>query len=58
MGVSAMDREQYIFYINECLNKMSDTSLKKVFDYTQWRYVHDYDFSGDNNPDKKEASHE
>lgn len=56
--MDTMDREQYIFYINECLNKMSDTSLKKVFDYTQWRYVHDYDFSSDNNPDKKEASHE
>ena len=54
-----MDRLQYIFYINECLNKMSDTSLKKVFDYTQWCYVHDYDFSSDNSHDEKEcASHE
>ncbi|WP_285947410.1 hypothetical protein [Thomasclavelia cocleata] len=54
-----MDREQYMFYINEFLNEMSDTSLKKVFDYTQWRYVQDYDISSDNNPDKKECgSHE
>lgn len=43
-----MDREKYIYYINELLNKMSDTSLKKVFDYTQWRYVRDYDFDSDN----------
>uniref|UniRef100_UPI00259FF66F hypothetical protein n=2 Tax=Thomasclavelia cocleata TaxID=69824 RepID=UPI00259FF66F len=57
--VSTMDREQYMFYINEFLNEMSDTSLKKVFDYTQWRYVQDYDISSDNNPDKKECgSHE
>ena len=54
-----MDREQYMFYINEFLNEMSDTSLKKVFDYIQWRYVQDYDISSDNNPDKKECgSHE
>ena len=53
-----MDREQYMFYINEFLNEMSDTSLKKVFDYIQWRYVQDYDISSDN-PDKKECtSHE
>uniref|UniRef100_UPI00255ABFBE hypothetical protein n=2 Tax=Thomasclavelia cocleata TaxID=69824 RepID=UPI00255ABFBE len=57
--VSTMDREQYMFYINEFLNEMSDTSLKKVFDYIQWRYVCDYDISSDNNPDKKECgSHE
>lgn len=42
-----MDREQYMFYINKLLNEMSDTSLKKVFDYTQWRYVRDYDFDSD-----------
>ncbi len=49
-----MDREQYMFYINEFLNKMSDASLKKVFDYTQCRYVRDFD----NNSEKECGSHE
>ncbi|WP_301092446.1 hypothetical protein [Thomasclavelia cocleata] len=51
-----MDREKYIIYINKLLNKMSDASLKRVFDYTQWRYVRDYDF--DSNSEKECGSHE
>lgn len=51
-----MDREQYMFYINEFLNKMSDASLKKVFDYIQWRYVRDYDFDSDS--EKEYGNHE
>ncbi|WP_279000662.1 hypothetical protein [Thomasclavelia cocleata] len=49
-----MNREKYIIYINKLLNEMSDTSLKKVFDYTQCRYVRDFN----NNSDKECGSHE
>lgn len=51
--MSAMDREHYMFISNECLKQNRWHFFKKVFElYSMALCTHDYDFSGDNNPDK------
>lgn len=44
-----MNKEKYVYYINEYLNKMSDTALKKIFDYINYCCLYD---------DKECVSHE